>query len=114
MPVPYFLSPIFSYFRDPILPSAPYAQGLLSTRLYECILICMRTTLILRDDLVKHAMRLTNIEEKTALVHAGLEALIAAESARRLARLGGTDREANAGRRRRSAPAKRVSADGAR
>lgn len=62
----------------------------------------MRTTLILRDDLVDRAMRATNIEEKTALVHAGLEALIAIESARRLARLGGSDSGAAAGRRRRT------------
>ena len=48
----------------------------------------MRTTLILRDDLVDRARRLTGIAEKTALVHAGLEALIALESARRLAALG--------------------------
>ena len=46
----------------------------------------MRTTLNLDDDLVALARRLTGIEEKTALVHAGLEALIARESARRLAR----------------------------
>ena len=50
----------------------------------------MRTTLILRDDLVDRARKLTGITEKTALVHAGLEALIALESARRLAALGGT------------------------
>ena len=61
----------------------------------------MRTTLILRDDLVERATELTQITEKTALVHAGLEALIAATAARRLARLGGTDRQAAAGRRRR-------------
>jgi hypothetical protein len=50
----------------------------------------MRTTLILRDDLVEKARDLTGIREKTALVHAGLETLIAHESARRLAALGGT------------------------
>lgn len=61
----------------------------------------MRTTLILRDDVVELAARLTRIEEKTALVHAGLEALIALESARRLAKLGGSDPRAAAGRRRR-------------
>lgn len=63
----------------------------------------MRTTLILRDDLVEHAMTMTRITEKTALVHAGLEALIAAETARRLAKLGGSDRRARPGTRRRSA-----------
>jgi len=50
----------------------------------------MRTTLILDDSLVEEARRLTGIEEKTALVRAGLEALIAREAARRLAALGGT------------------------
>lgn len=50
----------------------------------------MRTTLILDDALLERARRLTGIEEKTALVHAGLEALIARHAARRLAALGGT------------------------
>ena len=54
------------------------------------ILMHMRTTLILRDDLIEKARDLTGIREKTALVHAGLETLIARESARRLAALGGT------------------------
>jgi hypothetical protein len=54
------------------------------------ILMHMRTTLILRDDLLEKARELTGIREKTALVHAGLETLIARESARRLAALGGT------------------------
>ncbi len=62
----------------------------------------MRTTLNLDDELVKRAMALTEIEEKTALVHAGLEALIAAEAAARLARLGGSDKAAQGGRRRRA------------
>jgi len=63
----------------------------------------MRTTLNLNDDLVTRARHLTGIEEKTALVHAGLEALIARESARRLAALGGTQPGLRAPRRRRSA-----------
>jgi len=67
----------------------------------EGILICMRTTLNLDDDLVARARRLTGIEEKTALVHAGLEALIARESARRLAALGGSQPGLKAPRRRR-------------
>lgn len=49
-----------------------------------------RTTLILDDALLEQARQLTGIEEKTALVRAGLEALIAREAARRLAALGGT------------------------
>jgi Arc/MetJ family transcription regulator len=62
----------------------------------------MRTTLILRDDLVRRASEMTGIQEKTALVHAGLEALIAREAARRLAALGGSERQLEQPRRRRS------------
>jgi len=50
----------------------------------------MRTTLILDDELMARATELTGIKEKTALVRAGLEALISREAARRLAALGGT------------------------
>jgi Arc/MetJ family transcription regulator len=49
----------------------------------------MRTTLALDDDLVSTAQELTGVIEKTALVRAGLRALIERESARRLAALGG-------------------------
>ena len=49
----------------------------------------MRTTLILDDDLVAKASTLTGVDEKTKLLHMGLEALIHRESARRLAALGG-------------------------
>jgi Arc/MetJ family transcription regulator len=51
----------------------------------------MRTTLILDDKLLDRARRITGVNEKTALVHAGLEALIAREAAKRLAALGGTE-----------------------
>lgn len=51
----------------------------------------MRTTLIIDPELIERARQLTGIKEKTALVRAGLEALIARESARRLASLGGTE-----------------------
>jgi len=61
----------------------------------------MRTTLNLDDDLVARARRLTGIDEKTALVRAGLEALIARESARRLGALGGSQPGLKAPRRRR-------------
>ena len=61
----------------------------------------MRTTLNLNDALVAHAMRLTGLKEKTAVVHAGLEALIRRESASRLAALGGTDPKAHVPQRRR-------------
>ncbi len=50
----------------------------------------MRTTLVLDDDLIAEAARLTGTKEKTALVRLALGALIERESARRLARLGGT------------------------
>jgi Arc/MetJ family transcription regulator len=50
----------------------------------------MRTTLIIDDSLLERARALTGIQEKTALVRAGLEALIARQAGRRLAALGGT------------------------
>jgi len=63
----------------------------------------MRTTLILKEDVLAKASELTGIKEKTALVHLGLEALIAKASAVRLARLGGTERKLSAIPRRRGA-----------
>ncbi len=51
----------------------------------------MRTTLILDDALLERAREATGIREKTGLVHAGLEALIAREAARRLRTLGGSE-----------------------
>lgn len=60
----------------------------------------MRTTLNLDEKLLTEAARLSGIREKTALLHAGLEALIARESARRLAALGGTERDLRPVRRR--------------
>jgi len=71
------------------------------------ILMHMRTTMILNEALIEEARRLTGMTEKTAIVHAGLEALIARESARRLAELGGSDPPAPAGRRRRSRSVRR-------
>jgi Arc/MetJ family transcription regulator len=67
------------------------------------IFIHMKTTLNIDDALLADARRLSRIEEKTALVHAGLEALIARESALRLAALGGTERRLRPVRRRRPA-----------
>jgi len=61
----------------------------------------MRTTINLDEQLVEVAQRLTGTQERTALIHDGLRALIARESARRLAKLGGSDRSAKAPRRRR-------------
>jgi len=51
----------------------------------------MRTTLNLEDELLRRAAELTGIKEKTSLVRLGLKALIARESAKRLAALGGTE-----------------------
>ena len=61
----------------------------------------MRTTLNIEDALLRQAARLTGISEKTSLVRMGLEALIARESARRLAQLGGTEKRLSRVRRRR-------------
>ena len=67
-----------------------------------CILMHMRTTLNIDDELLAKAKRLSGLKEKTAIVHAGLKALVALESARRLAALGGTEEGLRAVRRRRS------------
>ena len=61
----------------------------------------MRTTLIIDDALLDRARQMTGIQEKTALVRAGLEALIAREAGRRLSRLGGVAIEAGADSARR-------------
>ena len=53
----------------------------------------MRTTLNIEDSLIEKASAMTGIEEKTTLVKLGLEALISRESAKRLARLGGTEKQ---------------------
>ncbi len=51
----------------------------------------MRTTLSLDDALVAQARELTGIHEKSSLIDEALKALVARESARRLARLGGSE-----------------------
>jgi Arc/MetJ family transcription regulator len=63
----------------------------------------MRTTINIDDKILGKASELTGIKEKTALVRMGLEALIARESAKRLARLGGTAKDLRPIPRRRSA-----------
>jgi Arc/MetJ family transcription regulator len=63
----------------------------------------MRTTLNIEDTLIADASRLTGIKEKTALVRLGLEALIARESSKRLAKLGGTEKGLKKVLRRRTA-----------
>jgi len=51
----------------------------------------MRTTIALDDNLVAKAQAMTGLREKSALVREALEALIQRESARRLAKLGGSE-----------------------
>ncbi len=62
----------------------------------------MRTTLNIDDELLAEAQRITGIKEKTALVNEGLRALIERDSARRLAKLGGSQPQLKAVSRRRS------------
>ena len=71
----------------------------------SCILMHMRTTLNVETELLRRAGRLTGVTQKTALVRMGLEALIARESARRLAALAGAERALRPVRRRRSSGA---------
>ena len=61
-----------------------------------------RTTLNLDEELLNQAREYTGIQEKTALIHAGLDALIARASAQRLADLGGQFPTTTPARRRRS------------
>ncbi|HVP90295.1 MAG TPA: type II toxin-antitoxin system VapB family antitoxin [Terriglobales bacterium] len=53
----------------------------------------MRTTINIDDEILKKASELTGVREKTSLVRMGLESLISLESGRRLARLGGTEKD---------------------
>ena len=64
----------------------------------------MRTTLNIDDELLGEAQRITGMTEKAALVREGLHALIERESARRLARLGGTEPQLEPVLRRQSDP----------
>ncbi len=77
-----FLSVTFCMIED----------GPLTNTYKQCILIHMRTTLNIDDATLKEAGRLTGVREKTSLVRMGLEALVALESQRRLAALGGTEK----------------------
>lgn len=65
----------------------------------------MRTTISLDDELVAQAQRLTGTKEKSVLVREALRALIQRESARRLARLGGSEPAITKAPRRRTEPA---------
>ena len=66
----------------------------------------MRTTFNLDDELLGEAQRRTGMTERTALIHEGLRALIERESARRLARMGATERSLRVPPRRRTAGAR--------
>ena len=61
----------------------------------------MRTTINIDDDLIEKASSLTGIKEKTKLIKLGLKSLIALESAKRLAKLGATEKELDTIPRRR-------------
>ena len=61
----------------------------------------MRTTVALDDELIATARQLTGLTKNSLLLHEALKALIERESARRLALMGGSDKEAKAPRRRR-------------
>lgn len=63
----------------------------------------MRTTLNIEDELLDKASKLTGIKKKTSIVKLGLEALIARESGKRLAKLGGTEKQLKIIPRRRPA-----------
>ena len=62
----------------------------------------MRTTINLDDTILNEALRLTGLKGRTAVIHAGLRALIERESAQRLARLGGSEPDLKSTPRRRS------------
>ena len=61
----------------------------------------MRTTINIDDELLARAAKLTGSLNRSAMVREGLKALIERESAKRLARLGGTQRDLKAPPRRR-------------
>jgi len=61
----------------------------------------MRTTVNLDDGLLARAIKLTGPLDHSALLHEGLKALIERESARRLAKLGGSQSKLKVPRRRR-------------
>lgn len=61
----------------------------------------MRTTIALDDELMAKALAFTGLREKSALLREALEALIARESSRRLAALGGSEPKLIATPRRR-------------
>jgi Arc/MetJ family transcription regulator len=110
--IPYLLRPwweevgrrgISIVYRWPTGPSRVFLKAL--TYMHKmCIYIHMRTTININDEILKKASEITGIKEKTRLVRLGLEALIALESSKRLAKLGGTEKELNPISRRKPSP----------
>jgi Arc/MetJ family transcription regulator len=78
-------------------------SGWLKTLYFFLTGMHMRTTLNIDDKILKKASRLTGVKEKTSLVRLGIEALIARESSKRLAKLGGTEDNLRSIPRRKSA-----------
>ncbi len=68
-------------------------KSLLTLAYKQYIHIHMRTTLNIDDQILEKASLLTGVKEKTSLVRLGLEALIALESSKRLAKLGGSEKD---------------------
>jgi Arc/MetJ family transcription regulator len=64
----------------------------------------MRATVTLDDELLAKVVKLTGTRNRSAVLREGLKALIERESARRLARLGGTHPTVVPAPRRRPAP----------
>ncbi len=62
----------------------------------------MRTTVNIDDELLAKATKLAGPMDRTAILSEGLKALIERESAKRLARLGGTQPALKAAPRRRT------------
>ena len=83
------------------MSETPCTKNSLDPYAYLLHFMHMRTTLNIDDDLLGRAASLTGITEKTSLVRRGLEALIALESARRLAKLGGSEKDLRSIPRRR-------------
>jgi hypothetical protein len=69
-----------------------YTYNIIQGAYHEKSLL-IRPTLNIDDELIQKASKLTGIAEKTALARLGLQSLIALESGKRLAKLGGTERK---------------------
>jgi Arc/MetJ family transcription regulator len=67
-------------------------------------MLCMRTTIVLDDELLAKAQAYTGLQEKSAIVREALKALVEREAARRLALLGGTEPDLSVPPRRRQEP----------